>query len=122
LFGAVVRTPSEVFVFDHFVHRDLFPDVQRELCVFGELNSPITQSDDDRLPVSEKIEHLGHGVSAARTPDIPGYAQLLRSVFANAGWNPEEFDLFRIRMAFPPMPTSVVIRHDFPVRPGDALS
>ncbi|MCA9730240.1 MAG: hypothetical protein KC729_21325, partial [Candidatus Eisenbacteria bacterium] len=80
-FGAVSRTPSELFLLDHFVHRDLFPGVERELCVFGELNSPVTQDDDDLLPVSEQIESLGTGLGSARTPDVPRYPELLRWIF-----------------------------------------
>lgn len=116
LFGAVVRTPSEVFVYDQFVHRGLFPKVKRELCVFGELNSPITQDDRDRLPAAETIEHLGRGITAARTPDVPGYQKILRAAFTAVGWDADDFDVFRIRMEYPPMPASVVIRHDLPQR------
>ncbi len=117
LFGVVVRTPGEVLIYDHFVHRDLFRDVERELCVFSELNSPIAQDEDDRLPISEKIECLGSGISVARTPEVPGYMKLLRSTFSKTGWNERDFVLYRIRMAFPPMPASVVIRHPFPQPP-----
>lgn len=114
LFGAVVRTPSEVFVFDQFVHRGLFPNIERELCVFGELNSPIAQDEHDRLPASETVEHLGRGITAARTPDVPGYQKILRAAFSAVGWDADQFDVYRIRMAYPPMPASVVIRHDLP--------
>lgn len=116
LFGAVVRTPAEVFVYDQFVHRGLFPRVQREMCVFGELNSPITQDEQDRLPTSETIELLGRGITVARTPDVPGYQKILRAAFSAVGWDADQFDLYRIRMAYPPMPASVVIRHDLPPR------
>lgn len=114
LFGAIVRTPGEVFIFDHFVHKDLFPGVVRELCVFGELNSPVTQDDADLLPVSESIEPMGCGISVARTPEIPGYTDKLQIIFGKVGWNPQDFNLFRIRMAYPPMPSSVMIRHNLP--------
>lgn len=114
LFGAVVRTPSEVFVFDHFVHRELFPDVTRELCVFSELNSPVAHEEEDRLPVSESIEYRGRGISVARTPDVTGYPDMLASIFRRLDWNPDDFDLYRVRMTHPPMPASVVIRHPFP--------
>lgn len=116
LFGAVVRTPAEVLVYDQFVHRGLFPRIKREMCVFGELNSPITQDDHDLLPTSENIEHLGRGITVARTADVPGYQRILRATFSAVGWDADEFDVYRIRMAYPPMPASVVIRHDLPSR------
>ncbi|MBL1218123.1 MAG: hypothetical protein D8M59_11580 [Planctomycetes bacterium] len=114
LFGAVVRTPSEVFMYDQFVHRDLFPGVERELCVFSELNSQIAQDESDRLPISAAIEHRGCGIGSARSPDVPGYMKLLQYVFDCMGWEPREFELYRIRVPYPPMPSSVVIRHPLP--------
>src|SRR4051812_47461108 len=36
-FGTGVRTPTELLISDQLVHRDLYPNVERELCVFGEL-------------------------------------------------------------------------------------
>ncbi len=117
LFGSVVRTPSEVFVHDHFVHRDLFPNVERELCVFGELNSPVSQDDDDLLPVSETVESRGMGMSVARMADVPGYMNLLKYIFDSLGWNAEEFNVFRVRMEYPPMPSSVMVRHPLPDLP-----
>ena len=122
LFGVICRTPSEAFVYDHFVHKDLFPDVARELCIFSELNSPVTQDDSDLLPVSETIQELGRGMNAARTPDIPGYMGLLEWVFARLGWDPRDFGLYRVRLAYPPMPSTVVIRHDLPAPRGGGLS
>jgi hypothetical protein len=116
-FGAVARTPTETFLLDHFVHRDLFPGVERELCVFGELNSPVTLDDDDLLPVSETIVPRGRGLGVARTPAVPGYLDLLRWVFAALGWNAADFDLHRVQLAYPPVPSSVMIRHPLPEPP-----
>ena len=68
LWGTGVRTPGELLITDHFVHRDLFPGVVRELCVFGELISPITQDDRDLLPVSERLLELGSGLDRVARP------------------------------------------------------
>ncbi|MEZ4650186.1 MAG: hypothetical protein R3E97_15665 [Candidatus Eisenbacteria bacterium] len=116
-FGAISRTPSEVFLFDHFVHRSLFPGVQRELCVFSELNTPVTEDEADLLPVSGTVQFLGHGLHVARTADVPGYPAMLDWVFHRAHWDPKEYELHRVRIAFPPMPSTVVIRHDLPPQP-----
>ena len=116
-FGAISRTPSEVFLFDHFVHRSLFPGIERELCVFSELNSPVTEDESDLLPVSGAVQFLGRGLHVARTADVPGYPTMLDWVFRRVGWDPKEFELHRVRIAFPPMPSTVVIRHDLPPQP-----
>ena len=114
LFGAGVRTPGEVLISDHFVHRELFPGVMRELCVFGELISNTTRDERDRIPVADKLQHLGRGLHRVRTAEVPRYADLLECVFQQTGWKAEDFDVYRVRMRYPPIPVSVMIRHEMP--------
>ena len=111
LFGTGVRTPGELLVSDHVVHRDLWPGAPRELCVFGELISPTSQDERDRVPVPERLQHLGRGMERIRTADIPRYAELLELAFARTSWRPDEFDVYRVRMRYPPIPVSVMVRH-----------
>jgi hypothetical protein len=119
LFGTGVRTPAELLISDHFVHRDLFKGVQRELCVFSELISPTSRDERDRVPVSERIQSLGRGTGRIRTAELPGYGELVDLVMRQTGWNADEFDVFRIRMRYPPIPVSVMVRHSLPP-PGEA--
>lgn len=119
-FGSAVRTPARTLVYDHFVHRDLFPGVtERELCVFGELHSPATYAASDRLPAGERVQRLGYGLTRARCPDLPGHAKVLASLFERLGWDPDAFEHHRVRMAYPPMPASVMIRHELPPHAGE---
>ncbi len=111
-FGAAVRTPAELLHFDLFVHRDLFGDVTRELRVFSDLATPIAFDDADALSVSDKVTRLGRGVSLAQTPDIPAYGDLAASVFRTLGDDADDYDLYRVRMQYPPMPTTVMVRHE----------
>lgn len=119
-FGTGVRTPAELLISDHFVHRELFKGVERELCVFSELISPTTRDERDRLPVSERVQSLGRGMGRIRTAELPGYADLVELVMRQSGWNADEFDVFRIRMRYPPIPVSVMVRHSLPAPPGEA--
>ena len=116
-FGTGIRTPAEVVIYDHFVHRDVFPGVERELCVFSELATPITFDEQDRLRVPERVQDLGPGLLRVHTPDAPGYAGLLRFAFSRCAWNADEFTLYRVRMAYPPLTTSLMIRHALPEPP-----
>jgi hypothetical protein len=111
-FGTSVRTPTELLVSDHIVHRSLFPQAQRELRVYSELVSPTTRDERDRLEVSETLQHLGRGLLRVRTADVPGYAELLAEAFERIGQDPDEFDVFRTRLRYPPMPASVMVRHE----------
>ena len=113
-FGSGVRTPAEFLICDHIVHSSLFPGVERELCVYSELATVHARDDKDRIDVPEKLESLGRGLGRIRTADVPRYDELLRHVFDAIHQDPNEFDVFRARMAFPPIPTSVMIRHPMP--------
>lgn len=116
-FGTGVGTPAEALIYDHFVHRDLFVNVKRELCVYGEVGKPFTHDDEDRVRVPERVQHLGSGLARVHAPEAPGYAKLLRHAFDACGWQADDFDLHRVRMAYPPLSTSVMIRHPMPEPP-----
>lgn len=113
-FGAAVRLPCESFIIDLIVHRDLFPDADREVCVFGEINDVVSLDESDLLPVIAPIEHLGRCDRAARPQEIPRYSELMRDVFARLELAPEDFELYRVAIRYPPMPASVMIRHELP--------
>lgn len=115
-FGVGVRTPAESLVFDQFVHKSLFVGVSRESRVFSDLNSPVACDDSDRLEPSPAVQDLGMGLTRSQCRDVPGYARLLRDVFDHLRQNPDDFHLRRITMAYPPMPATVMIRHELPDR------
>ncbi len=119
-FGTAVRTPAQLLHFDLFVRSGLFGDVQRELCVFSDLASPVSFEEQDALSVSGHVVKMGLGVSLAQTPDIPGYADLASTVFSRLRISPSDYELYRIRMAYPPMPTTVMVKHE--LVPAELLS
>lgn len=111
-FGTTVRTPAEMLQFDLFVHAGLFGDVERELCVFSDLASSAAFAESDRLQIAGSIKKLGRGLDFAQSVDLPGYQAIAQSLFVRLGHDADEFELFRVRMAYPPMPTSVMFRHE----------
>jgi len=117
-FGVGVRTPAEQLHFDMFVHKDLFGPVHREIRMFSDLASSFAFDDEDALPLPERITPLGRGVSMAQAPDIPGYVELASTVFDHLGANATDYDLYRIRMAYPPMPVTVMMKHELLPREG----
>lgn len=116
-FGSGVRTPAELLVSDHFVHRSLFPLAHRELRVYGELISNTSRDDRDRLDVPEELRYLGRGLARVRTAEIPNYAELLGEAFDRIGFDAADFDVYRVRMPYPPIPASVMVRHTLPPPP-----
>jgi hypothetical protein len=119
---ARMRTPCEVLLFDQFVHEDLFGRISPELHVYSDLRGgpeiPRHQRERDRLPAWEQVEYLGKGPTVIRTPDVPGYAEMARYALGRLGWDGERFDVYRIRLLYPVIPSTVVMRHELPERPG----
>lgn len=118
---ARVRTPCEQLVFDQLVHEDLFGRESPELVVYSELSddTPAPAFREERLvlPVCDTVEYLGKGPDVLHTPAVPRYAEMARFVFDQLGWDGDRFNVFRVRMAFPPIPTSVVMQRVLPPRP-----
>jgi hypothetical protein len=67
--------------------------------------------------VADRLVHLGRGIERVRTADIPDYGDMLDTVFQVTGWNSKEFDVYRVRMRYPPIPASVMLRHPLPPPP-----
>lgn len=110
-FGTAVRTPAEVLQFDLFVRRGLFGSVQREPRVFSDLASSVSFDDVDALGTSARVARLGTGLGLAHSADIPGYTDLCASVCERVRIDPNDYELFRVRLEYPPIPATVMVRH-----------
>jgi hypothetical protein len=117
-FGTGVRTPCEALVYDHLVHHQLFPGVERRLRVYSELICPVSRDERDLLRVSENVQRLGRGTARLRTAEVPRYGELIQRLMEQMGWNPKDFDVYRIRMRYPPLPAAVMLQHDLPDPPN----
>jgi hypothetical protein len=119
LFGIGVRTPIELLQMDQYVHRALFGDVERRLKVFSELISPVARDEHDRVVVPEQVQALGRGLRRIHASEITRYSDMVRYVFERTGWNPDDFDVFRVRMQYAPIAVSVMMENDLPDPPGE---
>lgn len=117
-FGSGIRTPSEVFFADHIVHKSLFPQAERKLSLFSELISPTARGESDRLEIAEKLIPLGSGLRRVRTADMPDYLNILNLAFRHIGFDPDDFDVYRIRLRYPPIPASAMVTFDLPPGPS----
>lgn len=117
-----IRTPAEALVFDLLLHRDLFPGggtPRPELYsdLFG--GGPTLRYEPTALlPLHDPLVRLGTGLDVVPTTDIPRYPGLLRYALARAGWSGDEFDVYRLRIQYPPLPTTVMLRRPLPERPA----
>ena len=116
-----IRTPAEMLVFDLIVHRDVFGERVPRIQLFSDLfdGSPTFQyGASDRLPVLEPLECLAPDLELLRLREFPRYADLLRFALERLGWTREEFRVFRMRLPFPPIPTTLMLTHPLPEAPG----
>ncbi len=118
-----VRIPAEALLFDVAIHEDLFGGPgPLEPVLFSDLfsdSSELRYTDADRLPLHEEVQQLGRGLDATHTRDVPRYPELLRYALHQAGWDPARFELHRFRMAYPPLPSTILLRRSKPRRPAE---
>lgn len=122
LFMPPVRIPCEALLLDIFVHRDLFGPLQLTqamYCDAGMRDPTQPLYDWERLPLHDEPEYLGPGMTHANAPDVPRYLDLLRYGFDRAGWDSQQFDAYRLRVFYPPVPATVTLSHPMPPPPED---
>jgi hypothetical protein len=117
-----LRTPCEFVVFDVLIHRALFgrritPGFTLYSDLFAKQFGPRYRQ-CDRLPVQEQVEYLGRGRAVAATSEIARYADMIQEALDRGGWNGAEFDVYRVQMRYPPIPSNLVIAHDLPEPPN----
>ena len=116
-----IRTPSEIAGIDVLFHRDMFeahlhPRVNIFSDLFAEQMGALYRT-CDILPAQERLQHLGCGVDSLESEDFPELPELARYAIERAGWQETDFEAFRLRMEYPPIPTSIVVAHDLPDPP-----
>jgi hypothetical protein len=113
-----LRTPCEALVFDLLLNVDTFGSVKPVASVhaqhMGEPFWDMILREQNCLPGSPKVEYLGRGPCVLHTPDVPRYAEMGRYIFDRLGWNGEQFDVYRCRIEYPFMPSSVAMRFELP--------
>jgi len=112
---AQVRTPCEVLIHDFIVFEDLFGPIKPRLAVGSDhrdTHSHLHLRPNDVLPVRESLRYLGRGPDCLHSADVPRYAEMFRTVTARLGWDADRFDVYRCRIEYPLMPSSVMIEID----------
>ena len=99
--------------FDIYVRAGLFGEVERELRVFSDVASKLTFQDIDVLSCERQDRESWARGSSGRTPrTCPGTRSFTQAIFHRLELDPNEYELYRIRMAFPPMPSTVMMKHE----------
>jgi len=113
-----LRTPAELAMFDVLIHRELFGRrITPEFFLYGDLFAdrmiPWYRS-CDRLDVEEALTHIGSGAACTATPEIDRHDVMIRTAIERGGWNEADFDVFRVCLRYPPIPSTLVVTHELP--------
>jgi len=119
--AAKIRIPCEVLLLDLLVHEETFGALTpiAFTCAehLGEVAASGVCEEWRRLEPRESVAYLGKGPSALYAPEVPRYAELGRYVFHRLGWDGERFDVYRCRVEYPVLPSTVVMVFDLPAEP-----
>lgn len=122
---ALIRTPCETLIQDVLVYDGTFGEISPQVMVYGDHRSGDAVSGDracDLLALRETVDYLGRGPSVLRTPALPRYPEMVQYALDRLGWDGRRFDVYRCRVEYPVMPSSVVVRFDLPKPPGDTVN
>ncbi len=115
-----VRIPCEALVLDMLVREDTFESLDPVARVYTDhrgLSGVTLERECDLLPMDVSVERLGRGTMVLHTPDAPRYVEMMQDVFDRLGWDSERFDVYRCRVEYPVMPSSVTMQFDLPEKP-----
>lgn len=118
----MLRTPVRWLVLDQLVHEDLFGPIEPRLILFSDLSlcrgfpAP-APSESDRLETTETVQYLGKDLTVVYTPEIPRYAELIEYTCAKIGCDVRKLDIYRVKIEYPVIPTSIGMEHDLPEQP-----
>jgi hypothetical protein len=117
-----VRLPCEAVVLDVLVREGTYgakPPAAAACCEhFHELCGEKPWEHRNLPTTRENVSYLGRGASVLQTQDFPRYREMARYVFDQLGWNDEAFDVYRCRVEYPVVPSTVMIHFDLPEAPA----
>lgn len=119
--GANLNTPVEMLQLDMLVHDSLVWAMEPQPSLFSRMDGSSVHDSAvrarNRLPVLEEVQEQGRGIAPLSTSQVPRYTLLMKYVFDQLDWDPDRFVSFRFSMAYPPIPTAVLLRSELPERP-----
>lgn len=118
-----VRVPCESIIICLLSRRGIFGDATPQLAVYSDHRAELPypchlQRMDDLLLPDEGVAYLGHGANVLSTPEVPWLGEMAQYVLDRMGWDGDDFDVHRCRIAYPVLPSTVAINIDLPKRPG----
>jgi hypothetical protein len=122
---AEVRIPCETLLLDLVIREDtcgsIEPTASASADHLAEVQPAGTHTPWQDLGPREPVVHLGRGASVLYTPDYPRYPELGRYVFEQLGWDGDRFDVYRCRIEYPILPSTVALFFNLPAAPAGPM-
>jgi len=115
-----LRTPSEAVVTDLYLDRNHFRDASPSLTLVSDMFAErlgMVYTKTDELPLADPVETLGSAAEAPPVPEMPHYSEMIRHCFTQLGWDARQFNCYRVRVEYPPLPTALILDTPLPARP-----
>jgi hypothetical protein len=119
--AALVRLPVQVLVHDVLMH-EMYVASEPTIEVYAdhqacEGNVPISDT-SVRLPQKVTARYLGNAADVLETRDVPRYPEMAEYVAGKLRIDLHSLRVYRCRIEYPFMPSSVVMRFEAPEKPG----
>jgi hypothetical protein len=119
---AEIRVPCETLLLDLVVREDTYGRMAptAHFCSdhLARESRPGGVAPWQKLESTESVQHLGRGASVLYTPDYPRYPELARYACERLNWEADRFDVYRCRIEYPVLPSTVALFFDLPEAPG----
>lgn len=110
-----VRIPTQQVVFDVMMHREMFGrSTPRSLMVSDLFASDLgaQPQPQDEMPGLGEPEVLRASPGVLSLDVYPKFADAVDEALGTLGWAPESFDVYRLQMPYPPVPTTLILEFD----------
>jgi hypothetical protein len=111
----ILNTPAELLVHDLFVHRGTGLPMPPSVHLYSQLPGgptyPNCGPDQGEMDVREPMIDLGASPPDLVLPEMPRYRALVEKAVSRIGWSINDFAGYRVRMRYPPIPSSLLFRH-----------
>ncbi len=106
---AGVRVPCDLLYVDLVVHHELFEDTRPNVEVVSTLHTGMALEfrEPDKLPIEPEFVSLGRGLRRIEDRERHRHAELVRWSLHQAGWDASEFEVYRLKLPYPPLPSAV---------------
>ncbi len=120
--GVMLTTPVEAVIHDLFIHRSLAFAFGPTAHVYSQLpGGPQYPASGPRiglLPVGGEVIDLGAGPPDTTTTELPRYREMAEVAVRQMGFELSDFQGYRFRVRYPPIPALAVLRHPLLRRPS----